>query len=58
MTKYEFLENKKRELEKAYASAVKNRLPDMANLWLAKKHEITQKINGLTVMEAEREYKN
>ena len=56
MTKYEFFESKKRELEKAYSHAVKSQLPDMANIWLAKRYEISQKINGLTVEEAELEY--
>ena len=56
MTKYEVLESKKRGLEKAYASAVKNRLPDMANLWLAKRNEIERRIGNLTVEEAENEY--
>jgi|GEM_PF-5122743 len=56
MTKYEFLTNKMEKIKTAHLHAVKSQLPDMANLWLAKKNEIERKIGNLTVEEAENEY--
>lgn len=56
MTKYEYLESKRQKIKTAHLHAVKSQLPDMANLWLAKKNEIDRIIGNLTVEDAENEY--